>query len=61
MSLNYVLHLKEWRAHLEAESFSFVRAGDNTSIIIREDYDRASHEPGLEDTLARDVKVIRVY
>ena len=52
--------MKEGRAHLDAHRLRLVRAGDYTSVVIAEYYDRPTFQLGLESSFARDEKVVAV-
>src|ERR1700733_13468561 len=48
------------RAHLDAEGLGFVRAGDDTAVIVREHHDRLAAQPRLKHALAGGVEIVAI-
>jgi hypothetical protein len=55
-----VADLEPGRAHLDAQRFGFVRAGNGAAVVVGEDDERAVLQPGLEDAFAAAVEVVAV-
>ena len=50
--------LEPGRAHPDAQRLGLVRAGDRAAIVVRQHHDRSPVQPGVEDALARDGKLL---
>jgi hypothetical protein len=49
-----------WEAHRNAQGLGFVRAGNDTTIVIRKDHHRLPQQGRLKKPLTGDVEVITI-
>jgi UPF0288 family protein (methanogenesis marker protein 3) len=60
MPVNQLLDLEQRHAHLDAQIFHFLTAGDNTAVIVTEHSHRLADQVGPEHTLTRNVKIVAI-
>lgn len=60
MLVHQMPHLKQWHAHLDAQGFDFVAAGDDTTVVVAEHSDRFTDQVGPKYPFAANVEIVAI-
>jgi hypothetical protein len=57
---DYALLFMEWRTHRDAKILGLLTAGDDASVVVRENHNGLPNQQGLKDSLTRAEEVVAI-